>query len=65
MARFLGIAIGSACEVESQVYVINRLGLLDTDATTELLESVDTLKRRLISLHGRVVKARPKASGAG
>jgi four helix bundle protein len=65
MARFLGIAIGSACEVESQLYVINRLGLLETVATTELLEVVDTLKRRLISLRGQVVKGGRKASSAG
>lgn len=64
LARFLGIAIGSACEVESQVYLSDRLGLLEVVTTSELLARVDVLKRRLIKLRGRVLKTRPGVASA-
>jgi four helix bundle protein len=47
-AHFLQIAIGSSCEVESQVLVSNRLGLLPDPG--ELLDEIDHVRRQLIRL---------------
>lgn len=57
MARFLGMAIGSACELESQVHITQQLGFLEDTDVTNLLRHVDEMKGALISLYGRV-KAR-------
>lgn len=54
LARFLGIAIGSVCEIESQLLVSRKLGLLDAQLVDRLLGRIDGLKRRLISLYSRV-----------
>lgn len=53
VARFLGIAIGSACEVESQLHLTARLGLLSSDVNERLLEDIDSLKRQMIRLTTR------------
>ena len=71
-ARFLGIAIGSVCEIESQLLVSQKLGLLERQLVDRLLARIDGLKRRLISLYGRVKTSRaefpdpltPEASGS-
>ena len=55
MARFLGIAIGSICELESQIYVIARLDLLDEASTESLVVKTDRCKRQLINLYRRVL----------
>jgi four helix bundle protein len=52
MARFLQMAIGSTSELESQLLVANRLGLVG--ATGELLDDVDKLRRQLIRLRDHV-----------
>jgi four helix bundle protein len=55
MARFLGIAIGSICELESQSYVLARLDLLDQDSVESLVDRTDRCKRQLIALYRRVL----------
>jgi four helix bundle protein len=47
-ARFLQIAIGSVCEVDSQARVAQRLGILPEGGG--LLEEVNSLRRQLIRL---------------
>lgn len=54
LARFLGIAIGSACEVESQIYLCQRLALLDEEVVESLSGELSTVKRQLIALYERV-----------
>jgi len=63
-ARFLGIAIGSVCEIESQLLVSQKLGLLERQLVDRLLARIDGLKRRLISLYGRVKVASGTFPGA-
>jgi four helix bundle protein len=55
MARFLGIAIGSICELESQLYVLVRLKLVDEAWIESLVARTDRCKRQLISLYRRVL----------
>lgn len=47
-ARFVQIAIGSVCELESQVLVAERLGLFQPSEA--LLDQVDKVRRQLIRL---------------
>ncbi|HEX2152686.1 MAG TPA: four helix bundle protein [Acidimicrobiia bacterium] len=54
MARFLGIGIGSACEVQAQLYILRRVEMLEDSVVDVLLVKTDTLKKRLISLYQRV-----------
>jgi four helix bundle protein len=56
-ARFLGIAIGSANELETLLLVAIRLGYLESDATDQCVGVVTSLRKRLITLH-RVVRDR-------
>lgn len=56
LARFLGIAIGSACEVESQLLVSCRLGFLDEEEISDLVRRTGKLRKELITLYGRVKK---------
>ncbi|MFP3913806.1 MAG: four helix bundle protein [Actinomycetota bacterium] len=54
MARFLGIAIGSVCELQSQLLIAQHLGILADAEMEDPLRRVDDLRRGLIALHGRV-----------
>lgn len=60
-ARFLTIAVGSTCELDSQIEVAIALGYLPGD--TPLLPEVDLLRRRLTRLHSRIATSpsRPQA----
>lgn len=58
MARFLGIAIGSICELESQLHVLVRLEVLDEVSIQSLMARTDRCKRQLISLYRRVLVRR-------
>ena len=49
-ARFVGIAIGSVCEVEHHLTVYVDLGLLDESAVQRLLPQVAELRRMLFGL---------------
>jgi four helix bundle protein len=51
-SRFLQIAIGSASEIESQVRVAHRLGMLDNEEG--LLGDVISVRRQLIRLQEKV-----------
>jgi four helix bundle protein len=53
MGRFLRIAVGSACELDSQIELATQLGLLDP--ATHLVGQTDILRRRLIRLIDRVL----------
>ncbi len=56
-ARFLQIAIGSVCEIDSQVRVAHRLGLAPD--VSELLAEIDSLRRQLIRLNDSVQRGSP------
>ena len=49
-ARFIGYAVASASEVESQLEISTRLALLSPDHAKELIGGVTTLRKRLIRL---------------
>ena len=49
-ARFIGYAVASASEVESQLEISSRLAFLSPDHAKELLGRVMTLRKRLIRL---------------
>ena len=51
-SRFLRIAIGSACELDSQVHLAIELGILERD--TPIPSEIDRLRRRLVRLIERV-----------
>ncbi|VAV90828.1 hypothetical protein MNBD_ACTINO01-2278 [hydrothermal vent metagenome] len=49
-ARFLRIARGSACELEAQVTLGERVGLIDNDAASLLRERIEKAKATITSL---------------
>ncbi|HEY5650482.1 MAG TPA: four helix bundle protein [Acidimicrobiia bacterium] len=53
-ARFLGYALGSLSELETQVEIARRVGVLEPDAALQLTGSIKRLGRRLVRLHERV-----------
>jgi four helix bundle protein len=56
--RYLRIALGSACELETQLALCSVLGLGSRSAAEHLLGEVDGIKRMLISLQQHVVDSR-------
>ena len=46
-AHFMDIALGSAYEVEAQVYVANRLGYLNDEEKAQVLNTLCSIQRRL------------------
>jgi four helix bundle protein len=57
MARFLRIALGSIAEIESQLELAVRLGLIG--ARPDLVESLRAMSRRVLKLHDRISVTRP------
>jgi four helix bundle protein len=53
-ARFLGIALGSIAEVETQVILAQRLGYLDATVAEGLLGQADRIGRMLLSLRRKM-----------
>lgn len=48
-AHFMDIALGSAYEVEAQVYVANRLGYINDEERTGVLNNLCSIQRRIAS----------------
>lgn len=57
-ARFIRIALGSACELESQLQLCGRLGFIDETTLATLTNQVERLKAGLFQLE-RSVRAAP------
>lgn len=55
MARFLGVAIGSACELESQVMLVARLGLVEDEIVEGISGDINRVRRQAIALRSRVL----------
>jgi len=53
-ARFLRIALGSACELEAQATMAARVGLVDGEPAQVLREHVEKLKASLTNLEKRI-----------
>ena len=56
-ARFLQIAYGSACELETQLLISERLGLAGPDDVSPLSQDIDRLRRQLAALIARIGEA--------
>jgi len=54
MARFLRISLGSLAELETFVYIANRLGYLHDDVTQQLDSEASEMGRMLNGLIGRL-----------
>ena len=57
LARFLRVAVGSLCELESQVELSRRLGYLDS--ADDLLARTGLLEARIITLERKVLSPDP------
>lgn len=57
-ARFLSIANGSAYEVQTQLIISNRLGLVDDKAVSPLLDQVIELQKMNYALQNKFNKSR-------
>lgn len=55
--QFLSIALGSSFELETQILVSERLGLLSKDASLELLESLNSMSKMLVALRRSIGRA--------
>ncbi|NDY72002.1 hypothetical protein DO021_10800 [Desulfobacter hydrogenophilus] len=47
---FLRIAKGSAAELRTQVYIANRIGVIDKDLEHELIEELKVISKQLHAL---------------
>jgi four helix bundle protein len=56
-ARFLGYAIGSLAELETQIEIARRVGELPDESAAPIVEGVARLGRRLVRLHRRVIES--------
>ena len=56
LARFIRIALGSIAEVDSQIELAVRLGIVE--AQPDLREFMRVLSARLLKLHDRITEAR-------
>ena len=54
LARFIDIAMGSACEVDYQLQLALDLGYLGTDHHTELAENIKEIRRMLTAFNKTV-----------
>ena len=52
--RFLDVALGSLCEVETQLYLAFDVNYLSEDRLNDLLDKTDKLKRMIISFMNRI-----------
>jgi four helix bundle protein len=48
--NFLGIALGSSCELETQLIVANRLNYLKVENLNLITNSIDEIQRMLVAL---------------
>ncbi len=56
-ARFLGIALGSAAELRSLLFVARDVGMLDAPTHTRFDVECEGLRRMLTALHSRIKEA--------
>ena len=54
--KHLNIALGSLCEVETQLYLANDLNYIQNNEIDSLLDKVDKLKRMIISFTNNLNK---------
>jgi four helix bundle protein len=47
--NFLGIALGSACELETQLIIANRLNYINENKLVELVNSIDEIQKMIFS----------------
>lgn len=50
--QFLGYATGSCYELETQLVISEKLGLLDRDTLTTILEDLQSIQKRIYRLKG-------------
>ena len=55
-ARFLSIALGSLYELETQVEIAYRRGYIETPNYYSLCSKLESLQKRIYTLHDRVAK---------
>ena len=53
-AHFISIAIGSLAEVETQIFIANRLGFLENQITEDLMSKINSIQKQSISLRKRI-----------
>ena len=56
-ARFLGYAIGSLSELETQIEIARRVEELDDQSAIAVIEDIGRLGRRLVRLHSRLLES--------
>lgn len=58
--QFLGIALGSVYELETQLIIGNRIGYLSTESIGKLQEQIEIITKMLIKLKQSVKREQPK-----
>lgn len=53
--QFLGIAVGSSCELHTQLVIANRLGFMETNVLTNLTERIFGIQKGVFKLDGTLV----------
>jgi four helix bundle protein len=56
-ARFLNVSFASACELESQIVISERVGLIDSEVVRRLEGDVVRIKTQLVRLRDSVARA--------
>jgi len=57
LIHFLSIAIGSLCELETQIYLANDLNYIDNYEKTELVEQITSIRKMTIQFQNFLSKA--------
>jgi four helix bundle protein len=55
--NFLGIALGSSCELETQLFISNKLSYLSDENLTNILEQIDEIQKMIYSLQKNIIAA--------
>ena len=55
--NFLGITLGSSCELETQLLISNKLGYLTEEELTELISPIEEIQKMIVGLQKNIRQA--------
>lgn len=54
--NFLGITLGSSCELETQLMISNKLGYLTEKELSELISPIEEIQKMIVGLQKNILK---------
>lgn len=53
--NFLGISLGSTCELETQLLIAGRLKYIEEDTVSKIIKSIDEIQKMLVGLQKSIM----------